>query len=168
MPSKYSGNACSADKQKRAAHGRDTSGAPAKTSTNNSGHAAARNADDNADGAFGKAHGQRPQPARKTAAPRPAHAHGPAARFAKDGGKKATANAGKPDGENIAPEGSRLNKAIAASGLCSRRKADELILAGRVSVNGTPEPNPARHVCHRQETAGRQCLWPRGNRKRPG
>lgn len=30
----------------------------------------------------------------------------------------------------------RLNKYIAASGLCSRRKADELISAGRVSVNG--------------------------------
>lgn len=30
----------------------------------------------------------------------------------------------------------RLNKAIASSGLCSRRKADELISQGRVSVNG--------------------------------
>lgn len=49
-------------------------------------------------------------------------------------------------GENSQTAGARLNKAIAASGLCSRRKADELILAGRVSVNGAPEPNPARHV----------------------
>ena len=40
----------------------------------------------------------------------------------------------------------RLNKAIAATGLCSRRKADELILAGRVSVDGKPEPNPGRQV----------------------
>ena len=32
--------------------------------------------------------------------------------------------------------GSRLNKYIASSGLCSRRKADELIEAGRVIVNG--------------------------------
>ena len=30
----------------------------------------------------------------------------------------------------------RLNKAIAASGLCSRRKADELISQGKVRVNG--------------------------------
>ena len=30
----------------------------------------------------------------------------------------------------------RLNKFIASSGLCSRRKADELILAGEVKVNG--------------------------------
>ncbi len=30
----------------------------------------------------------------------------------------------------------RLQKVIAASGICSRRKAEELILAGRVSVNG--------------------------------
>lgn len=32
----------------------------------------------------------------------------------------------------------RLNKVIAQSGICSRRKADELIAQGRVSVNGTP------------------------------
>ena len=32
--------------------------------------------------------------------------------------------------------GMRLNKYIASSGLCSRRKADELIKAGKVNVNG--------------------------------
>ena len=32
--------------------------------------------------------------------------------------------------------GIRLNKYIASSGLCSRRKADELIESGVVSVNG--------------------------------
>lgn len=32
--------------------------------------------------------------------------------------------------------GTRLNKYIASSGLCSRRKADELIETGQVSVNG--------------------------------
>lgn len=42
--------------------------------------------------------------------------------------------------------GMRLNKAIAAAGLCSRRKADELILAGQVRINGTLEENPARRV----------------------
>jgi pseudouridine synthase len=31
----------------------------------------------------------------------------------------------------------RLNQALAATGFCSRRKADELIAAGRVAVNGT-------------------------------
>ncbi|MGE9985462.1 pseudouridine synthase [Desulfovibrio sp. SGI.169] len=40
----------------------------------------------------------------------------------------------------------RLNKAIAAAGLCSRRKADALIFAGQVLVNGAPEANPARRV----------------------
>ena len=30
----------------------------------------------------------------------------------------------------------RLNKFIASSGLCSRRKADELIEAGKIAVNG--------------------------------
>lgn len=32
--------------------------------------------------------------------------------------------------------GTRLNKYIASSGLCSRRKADELIDSGVVAVNG--------------------------------
>ncbi|MDR2744081.1 MAG: rRNA pseudouridine synthase [Desulfovibrio sp.] len=40
----------------------------------------------------------------------------------------------------------RLNKAVAATGFCSRRKADALILAGRVQVNGRLEQNPARSV----------------------
>lgn len=43
-------------------------------------------------------------------------------------------------------EGMRLNKAVAASGLCARRKADELIFAGRVAVDGRRETNPARRV----------------------
>ena len=30
----------------------------------------------------------------------------------------------------------RINKALADAGVCSRRRADELIAAGRVSVNG--------------------------------
>ena len=52
---------------------------------------------------------------------------------------------GAPISETNA-DGLRLNKAIAASGLCARRKADELIFAGRVSVNGSPETNPGRRV----------------------
>ena len=40
----------------------------------------------------------------------------------------------------------RLNRAIAESGHCGRRKADELILAGRVRVNGEKIMNPATHV----------------------
>ena len=31
---------------------------------------------------------------------------------------------------------SRLNKYIASCGICSRRKADELITSGRIRVNG--------------------------------
>lgn len=46
------------------------------------------------------------------------------------------------DGEN-AP---RLNKAIAQSGFCSRRRADELIFAGKILVNGSVEKNPARRL----------------------
>lgn len=44
------------------------------------------------------------------------------------------------------PQGLRLNKAIAASGLCARRKADELIFAGRVTVDGETETNPGRRI----------------------
>lgn len=51
-----------------------------------------------------------------------------------------------PQQNDDAPDGVRLNKAIAAAGLCSRRKADELIFAGRVLVNGALEVNPARRV----------------------
>lgn len=48
------------------------------------------------------------------------------------------------DGSTI--EGVRLSKAIAAAGLCSRRKADAYILAGLVRVDGTVEANPARRI----------------------
>ncbi|MCR4665673.1 MAG: rRNA pseudouridine synthase [Desulfovibrio sp.] len=40
----------------------------------------------------------------------------------------------------------RLNKAIAERGYCSRRKADERILAGAVTVNGKPVINPGERV----------------------
>lgn len=51
-----------------------------------------------------------------------------------------------PDDIFDADAGQRLNKAVAASGHCSRRKADDLIQAGRVRVNNLLEINPARHV----------------------
>lgn len=38
----------------------------------------------------------------------------------------------------------RLNKALC--GICARRKADALIFAGRVAVNGEIEKNPARRI----------------------
>lgn len=41
----------------------------------------------------------------------------------------------------------RLNKVIAEAGCCSRRKADELIFAGRVSVNGEVERQAGRRIC---------------------
>ena len=46
----------------------------------------------------------------------------------------------KPEGPNGTNSGSsdiRLNRLIAQAGVASRRKADELITAGRVTVNGT-------------------------------
>ena len=43
-------------------------------------------------------------------------------------------------------EGVRLNKALADAGVCSRRRADELVFAGRVRVNGTVADSPALRV----------------------
>lgn len=40
----------------------------------------------------------------------------------------------------------RLNKYVAHSGLCSRRKAGDLVKAGQVMVNGVVEKNPAIEV----------------------
>ena len=40
----------------------------------------------------------------------------------------------------------RLNKALAHAGLCARRKADERIFAGAVSVNGEVVTEPGRQV----------------------
>ena len=45
-----------------------------------------------------------------------------------------------------AAEGSRLNKALADAGVCSRRRADELIFAGRVRVNGVTAESPGQRV----------------------
>ncbi len=39
--------------------------------------------------------------------------------------------------EQAQPKGERLQKLLAAAGVASRRKAEEIILAGRVQVNGT-------------------------------
>ncbi len=36
-----------------------------------------------------------------------------------------------------APQGDRLQKILAQAGIASRRKAEEIILEGRVQVNGT-------------------------------
>lgn len=43
-------------------------------------------------------------------------------------------------------EGVRLNKALADAGVCSRRRADELIFAGRVRINGKTAESPGERV----------------------
>lgn len=43
-------------------------------------------------------------------------------------------------------EGIRLNKALADAGVCSRRRADELVFSGRVRVNGTVAESPGQRV----------------------
>ena len=45
----------------------------------------------------------------------------------------------------------RLNKALAHAGLCARRKADELIFAGAVRVNGEVVIEPGRQVDPEQD-----------------
>src|SRR5690606_3424642 len=49
----------------------------------------------------------------------------------------------KPPGPDQNAEGYRLNKFIAHAGLCSRREAAEWIKAGKITVNGVKETNPA-------------------------
>jgi len=46
----------------------------------------------------------------------------------------------------MSENGMRLNKALSQAGLCARRKADELIFAGAVSVNGNVVTEPGRRV----------------------
>ncbi|WP_137390230.1 pseudouridine synthase [Rhodoligotrophos defluvii] len=48
--------------------------------------------------------------------------------------------------ETVQSAGERVAKVIARAGLCSRRDAEALILAGRVSVNGAPLASPAVNV----------------------
>ncbi|HJD96046.1 pseudouridine synthase [Mailhella massiliensis] len=43
-------------------------------------------------------------------------------------------------------EGIRLNKTLADAGVCSRRRADELVFAGRVRVNGAVADSPGLRV----------------------
>ncbi len=50
--------------------------------------------------------------------------------------KYATRSGSRIRGSKPVPEGIRLNKYIANSGICSRREADELIKAGVIKVNG--------------------------------
>lgn len=45
----------------------------------------------------------------------------------------------------------RLNKALADAGICSRRKADELIFAGFVIVNGVKAESPAMRIDPEQD-----------------
>lgn len=68
--------------------------------------------------------------------------------------------AAKKHHESGQTAGVRLNKVIASSGLCSRRKADEYILTGKVTVNGCLEMNPARHVTSEEKVtvAGKDIL----------
>ena len=47
---------------------------------------------------------------------------------------------------DASPATMRLNKALAHAGVCARRKADELIFAGRVAVNGEIVTEPGRQV----------------------
>jgi 23S rRNA pseudouridine2605 synthase len=64
--------------------------------------------------------------------------------------RKPNPTTGRP-GSAIGSSPCRLNKAIAASGIASRRDADELIKAGKVSVNGVTVTNLATVVNPRKD-----------------
>ncbi|TXN53463.1 rRNA pseudouridine synthase, partial [Methylobacterium sp. WL18] len=56
------------------------------------------------------------------------------------------AEATEPEAEAPTPPGERIAKAMARAGIASRRDAEAMILAGRVSVNGETLTSPARNV----------------------
>lgn len=56
----------------------------------------------------------------------------------------------------------RLNKALATAGVCSRRKADELVFAGQVAINGRTADSPGIQVEPMEDTItvnGRQVAF---------
>ncbi len=59
---------------------------------------------------------------------------------------KMKATMSKSDPENTAREGARIAKVLARAGVASRREAEVMILAGRVSVNGKRIDSPALNV----------------------
>lgn len=56
-----------------------------------------------------------------------------------------------PEANEGSTEAIRLNKFLANSGICSRRKADELITEGKVSVNGVIVTTLGAHVTRQDE-----------------
>ena len=142
MPPKHSGNAGSSNNNRpqTSSSSRSSKKEPVRDSTRNSTRDSSREISrgkpgDHSSGAH-KKNAARPdgRPANAPHGRREARAEGSALRRP------------QPVAEPEAPAGVRLNKAIAATGHCSRRNADELILAGRVRVDGQPESNPARRV----------------------
>lgn len=55
-------------------------------------------------------------------------------------------DASRADGGATTPPGERIAKAMARAGVASRRDAEAMVLAGRVSVNGETLASPARNV----------------------
>lgn len=80
------------------------------------------------------------------------------------GGKRATAGVDitSPDSADESDQPLRLNRAIAATGFCSRRKADEFIASGRVKVNGVVvEDFNYEIILHKDQLSidGKQLAW---------
>jgi 23S rRNA pseudouridine2605 synthase len=95
--------------------------------------------------------GSRKGPGAPEAVEDPKAAEGPVGR-SKDSRSKSKGPATKSKGPAKKSSSSddlvRLNKYIAASGICSRREADDLIAAGLVSVNGTVITQMGTKVSH--------------------
>lgn len=94
--------------------------------------------------------------ARKTGAPRTPHGAGAPTGKGKFAGKRLQESGVSPKGQGAIPqpeqaaalsdEPVRVNKALAAAGICSRRAADELIAQGAVSINGQVVTTPGIKV----------------------
>ena len=66
----------------------------------------------------------------------------------------------------LAPEGERIARVMARAGLCSRRDAEEWVLAGRVSVNGRVITSPALDITSRDKVMVDQKPLPERERTR--
>ncbi len=83
---------------------------------------------------------QKPPSSRRAGKPqRPQHP-------AKSGTRGAKPSPAKPTNAKPSPEGDRIAKVLARAGVASRRDAERMIEAGRVSVNGKKLSSPALNV----------------------
>ncbi len=66
------------------------------------------------------------------------------------------------------PPGERIAKVLARAGVASRREAERMIAAGRVTVNGRTIDSPALNVTPADRSPWTASRWPRPSRRGSG